>query len=79
MRPHFSFPTASPLAEPQAEQRSVERTVHGFRLIDEYAWLKAENWREVMRDPFQLDPAIRVYLQAERCAMNQTACHLNAG
>jgi oligopeptidase B len=65
MRPHFSFPTASPLAEPQAEQRSVERTVHGFRLIDEYAWLKAENWREVMRDPFQLDPAIRAYLQAE--------------
>src|SRR3984893_9530649 len=65
MRPHFSFPTASPLAEPQAEQRSVERTVHRFRLIDEYAWLKAENWREVMRDPFQLDPAIRAYLQAE--------------
>jgi protease II len=46
---------------------------------DEYAWLKAENWREVMRDPSQLDPAIRAYLQAERCAMNQRACHLNAG
>src|SRR5262249_22497720 len=57
--------TASPLAEPQAEQRPLERTLHGLRLIDEYAWLKAENWREVMRDPFQLDPAIRAYLQAE--------------
>src|ERR1700732_5091688 len=65
MRPHFSFPTASPLPEPQAEQRSFERTVHGFRLIDEYAWLKAENWREVMRDPLQLDSAIRGYLRAE--------------
>ena len=52
-------------ASPQAEQRPVERTLHGVRLIDEYAWLKAENWREVMRDPFQLDPAIRAYLQAE--------------
>src|SRR5262245_31921968 len=57
--------TASPPAEPQAEQRPLERTHHGLRLIDEYAWLKAENWREVMRDPFQLDPAIRAYLQAE--------------
>ena len=66
MRAHFSFPTTeSPPAEPKAEQRSVERTVHGFRLIDEYAWLKAENWREVMRDPLRLDPAIRAYLQAE--------------
>jgi oligopeptidase B len=66
MRAHFSFPTTeSPPAEPKAEQRSFERTVHGFRLIDEYAWLKAENWREVMRDPLQLDPAIRAYLQAE--------------
>jgi hypothetical protein len=54
--------TASPPAEPQAEQRPLERTLHDLRLIDEYAWLKAENWREVMRDPFQLDPAIRAYL-----------------
>jgi oligopeptidase B len=66
MRPHFSSPvTASPPAEPQAEQRPLERTLHDLRLIDEYAWLKAEDWREVMRDPFQLDPAIRAYLQAE--------------
>jgi oligopeptidase B len=66
MRPQFSSSvTASPLAEPQAEQRPLERTLHGLRLIDEYAWLKAENWREVMRDPFQLDPAIRAYLQTE--------------
>jgi hypothetical protein len=57
--------TASPPVEPQAEQRPLERTLHDLRLIDEYAWLKAENWREVMRDPFQLDPAIRAYLQAE--------------
>jgi transposase InsO family protein len=66
MRSHFSSPvTASPPAEPQAEQRPLERTLHDLRLIDEYAWLKAENWREVIRDPFQLDPAICAYLQAE--------------
>ena len=56
---------ASPPAEPRAEQRPLERTLHDVRLVDDYAWLKAENWREVMRDPFQLDPAIRAYLQAE--------------
>src|SRR5436190_22442511 len=66
MRPHLSsVMAASPPAEPQAEQRPVERTLHGVRLTDEYAWLKAENWRQVMRDPLQLDPAIRAYLQAE--------------
>src|SRR5260370_1408201 len=54
MRSHFPSPaTASPPAEPQAEQRPLERTLHDLRLIDEYAWLKAENWREVMRDPLQ--------------------------
>src|SRR5215831_10536381 len=62
----FSSPvTASPLAEPAAEQRPRERILHDLRLIDEYAWLKAENWREVMRDPLQLDPAIRAYLKTE--------------
>ena len=66
VRPQRSFPaSASPPAEPQAEQRPHERTLHGVRLVDEYAWLKAENWCEVMRDPAQLDPAIRAYLQAE--------------
>ena len=58
MPPHTSSPvTASLPAEPRAEQRPLERTLHDVRLVDEYAWLKAENWREVMRDPFQLDPA----------------------
>src|SRR6476660_9337507 len=66
MSPRVSSPvTASLSAEPRAKQRPLERTLHDVRLVEEYAWLKAENWREVMRDPFQLDPAIRAYLQAE--------------
>jgi oligopeptidase B len=51
--------------EPRAEQRPVASTHHGITLVDEFAWLKAENWPEVMRDPHRLDPAIRAYLQAE--------------
>ena len=66
MRPDFSSAVATNApAGPKAEQRPLERVLHGVRLIDEYAWLKAENWREVMRDPLRLDPAIRAYLQAE--------------
>jgi protease II len=55
----------SPPSEPRAEQRPLVRNLHGTRLTDEFAWLKDPNWREVMRDPQQLDAAIRAYLQAE--------------
>src|SRR6185295_14667533 len=33
--------------------------------IDPYAWLKDDNWREVMRDPSRLRSDIRAYLEAE--------------
>jgi oligopeptidase B len=51
--------------EPRAEQRPRAHTYHGITLDDEFAWLKAANWQEVMRDPQCLDPAIRAYLEAE--------------
>jgi oligopeptidase B len=34
-------------------------------LRDDYAWLRADNWQEVMRDPSALAPAIRAHLEAE--------------
>jgi oligopeptidase B len=40
-------------------------TRHGVELVDDYAWLRADNWQEVMRDPAVLDPQIRSYLEAE--------------
>lgn len=39
--------------------------MHGVKLVDEYAWLRADNWREVMRRPRALDKDIRAYLTAE--------------
>jgi oligopeptidase B len=42
---------------------SVEH--HGARLTDDYAWLRAENWQDVMREPAKLAPEIRTYLEAE--------------
>jgi oligopeptidase B len=50
---------------PAAERRPKFSVHHGVELVDEYAWLRSDNWQEVMRDPGTLDPAIRNYLEAE--------------
>jgi oligopeptidase B len=50
---------------PVAERRPAFSVHHGVELVDEYAWLRAGNWQEVMRDPGALDPGIRTYLEAE--------------
>ena len=38
---------------------------HGHALTDDYGWLRASNWQDVMRDPEVLDPDIRRHLEAE--------------
>ncbi len=50
---------------PCAEKRPVATTRHGVTLIDDYVWLRAPNWQAVMRNPAELDGAIRAYLEAE--------------
>ena len=50
---------------PIAPRRPSRRTLHGVTLTDDYAWLKDDNWQQVLRDPSRLDPAIRSYLGAE--------------
>ena len=35
-------------AAPRAERRPVTSTRHGITLTDDYAWLRADNWRELM-------------------------------
>ncbi len=50
---------------PAAARRPTTRHIHGIALSDDYAWLRADNWREVMRDPTVLPADIRAYLEAE--------------
>jgi oligopeptidase B len=57
-------PLTSP-PPPKAERRPIFSARHGVELADEYAWLRADNWQEVMRDPSVLAPEIRAYLEAE--------------
>src|SRR5262245_2599564 len=60
----LSRPLGYPI-EPQPRQQPSITARHGITLTDEFAWLKAANWSEVMRDPAALDPEIRAYLDAE--------------
>lgn len=56
---------AAPARPPVAARKMLRLTLHGITREDPYAWLRAENWREVMRDPDVLDLEIRAYLEAE--------------
>ena len=50
---------------PTAERRPVETSHHGMTRADDYAWLRAENWQQVFRDPAVLAADIRAHLEAE--------------
>ena len=61
-----NLPSPPPLPEaPTVPARHHSFVVHGTRIADDFAWLKAENWREVLKDPSALDPAIRAVLERE--------------
>ncbi|MBN8996533.1 MAG: S9 family peptidase [Rhizobiales bacterium] len=55
---------ATPLP-PVAEKRPSPSTWHGVTRVDDYAWLRADNWQQVMHEPSVLAPDIRAYLDAE--------------
>ena len=62
---------------PVADRRPAAFRVHGVELRDDYAWLRAPNWQEAMREPERLPSDIAAYLTAENAyyetAMADTA------
>ena len=50
---------------PRAEIRTTGTQVHGVTLRDDYGWLRANNWKDVLREPDVLPADIRSYLEAE--------------
>src|ERR1700731_4709474 len=60
-----SMDKKTPLTPPIAPRQPHSFTTHGITVVDDYAWLKDENWQEVLRDPAILDANIRKYLEAE--------------
>ncbi|RUM97359.1 S9 family peptidase [Pseudaminobacter arsenicus] len=55
----------SDIESPLTEERPQTDSHHGITRVDEFSWLRAQNWQDVFRDPAQLDPAIRSHLEAE--------------
>jgi len=61
---------------PRAAKRPRSRELHGETLVDDYAWLRDDNWREVMRDPMALEPTIKAHLEAENDWVEHQLGHL---
>jgi len=60
----MTAPLARPVP-PVADRRPHAITQHGVTRDDPYAWLRAENWQEVMQDHDLLPGDVRAYLMAE--------------
>jgi oligopeptidase B len=48
---------------PRKDPRRIEQL--GRVRVDDYAWMKDDNWQAVLRDPSVVDPEIREHLEAE--------------
>lgn len=57
---------------PIAAKRPAVVRHHGIELIDDYAWLRASNWEDVIDDPTTLAPHIRSHLEAENAYTQST-------
>jgi oligopeptidase B len=58
-------PSRGAPAPPIAAKRPQERHAHGFAWVDDYAWIRADNWREVLSEPGALPADIHALLEAE--------------
>jgi len=63
---------------PVAPRRPHSFTAHGIAVNDDYAWLKDENWQDVLRDPSILNADIRNYLEAENAYTDSLLGHTAA-
>ena len=57
---------------PQAERRPFSTEHHAILRHDDYAWLRDDNWQQVMTDPSVLDGDIRAHLEAENAYCAKT-------
>ena len=67
--------TSKVATPPVAPRRPHSFTHHGITVTDDYAWLKDDNWQEVLRNPSVLKPDIRAYLEAENAYADTVMGH----
>ena len=71
-----AFAEAAAIEAPAIEKRPVETTQHGVTRTDNYAWLRDEEWQQVLRDPETLDEDIREALEAENAYYEEVTADL---
>ena len=63
MKEHFTnIDTISP---PNPRENKKITQFHGYDKVDNYAWMRADNWQEVMKDPKKLPKDIKLHLDQE--------------
>ncbi len=70
------MPLIKPIAKPVAARQPKTHSAHGHQWQDNYAWLRAENWQEVISEPSSLAAPISQYLQAENDYFEQATREL---
>jgi len=65
-----------PANPPVAKRIDSTSSVHGVLRTDPYAWLRAENWQEAVKEPSTLPTPIAEYLQAENDYCEKATAHL---
>lgn len=58
-------PALPPLAPPAPPTRPSRSSAHGHVIVDDFAWIKAANWQDVLRDTRLLPPDVRAFLEGE--------------
>ena len=76
--PETLIARARSIQAPTPEQRPQEITQHGETRIDEFSWLRDDNWQAVMRDPSVLEADVRAHLEAENAYYNAVMEPLSA-
>lgn len=69
--PARPFPALADHRAPRAKRVPTRRVVHNVTLQDDFAWLRAENWQQVIEEPDTVPAEIKRYLSAE----NRYAAH----
>ena len=72
----MTLPISSRQDAPKAQKQPKKIKQLGRERVDNYAWLKDENWQEVMRDPSKLNGEIRQYLEEENAYMEASLASL---
>lgn len=71
------FPDFEKIAPPSIEKRPVKYAQHGASRTDNYAWLRDNDWQQVLRDPTTLNADIRDALNAENAYYDDITADLS--